>query len=119
MLSHSRKLFWWLFGGRDSAATPHPQNVGDRQMPGLIIGKAFAWPGVRRLSTRFQTPATSFPEQRDQAPHLLIFLRSNSLLKPANSPIDSLHRLLCVFGDGVAGRSTLSDIEPVTTFSGE
>jgi hypothetical protein len=42
-----------------------------------------------------------------------------SILKPAKPPIDSLHRLLCLFGDGVGGRSTLSDMEPVTTFSGE
>ena len=65
------------------------------------------------------TPPPSFPEQRDQAPHLLIFLRSKSLLKPAKPPIDSLRRLPCLFGDGGAGRSTLSDMELVTTFSVE
>jgi hypothetical protein len=53
----------------------------------------------------------------DQALHLVIFLRCKSLLKPAKPPIDSLHRHLCLFGDCGAGRSTLSDIEPVTTFS--
>jgi hypothetical protein len=53
-------------------------------MPGLIIGKAFAWPGFRRLSTRFQTATASFPEQRDQAPHFLIFLRSKTGLKSAD-----------------------------------
>ena len=41
------------------------------------------------------------------------------ILTPTSLPIDSLHRLPCLFGDGVAGRSTLSDMEPVTTFSGE
>src|ERR1700680_151593 len=30
----------------------------------------------------------SFPEKRYQAPHLLIFLRSKPLLKPAKSPIE-------------------------------
>jgi hypothetical protein len=74
---------------------------------------------VKWLAIRFQAPATSFPEQLDQAPHLLIFLGSKSLLKPAKPPIDSLHRLPCLFGDGVAGRSTLNDMELVTTFSGE
>src|SRR3984893_9691630 len=58
------------------------------------------------------------PGERDQVPHLLIFLRSKALLKPAKPPIDSPHRLLCLFGDCGAGRSTSSDIELVTTFSG-
>ena len=84
-----------------------------------MISKRFAWPHFKGLATRFCATPTSFPEQRDQAPHLLIFLRSKSLLKPAKPPIDSLHRHLCLFGDGGAGRSTLSDMEPVTTFSGE
>src|ERR1700676_4037743 len=55
----------------------------------------------------------------DQAPPLLIFLRSEKSFKPAKPPIDSLHRLPRLFGDGGAGRSTWSDIELVTTFSGE
>src|SRR3984893_8619696 len=59
------------------------------------------------------------PGERDQVPHLLIFLRSKALLKPAKPPIDSPHRLPCLFGDCGAGRSTSSDIEPVTTFSAE
>jgi hypothetical protein len=88
-------------------------------MPGLIIGKTFAWPGFRRLAARFQTAAASFPEKRDQAPHLLIFLRSKTRLKPVQSPIDGLHRLPHLFGDCGAGRSTSSDMELVTTFSGE
>src|ERR1700676_87904 len=87
-------------------------------MPGLIIGKTFAWPRFKGLPARFQTATASFPEKRDQAPHLLIFLRSKTRLKPAESPIDSFHRLPC-FLTGVAGRSTSSDIELVTTFSGE
>jgi hypothetical protein len=74
---------------------------------------------VRSYVPRFCATATSCPEQCDQAPHLLIFLRCESLLKPAKSPIDSLHRLLCLFGDCGAERSTSSDIELVTTFSGE
>jgi hypothetical protein len=88
-------------------------------MPVLIIRKTFTRPHFKRLPARLQTAATSFPEQLDRARHLLIFLRSKSLLKPAKPPIDSLHRHLCLFGDGVAGRSTLSDIELVTTFSDE
>jgi hypothetical protein len=88
-------------------------------MPGLIIGKTFAWPGFRRLGARFYTPTASFSEKCDQSPHLLIFLRSKTRLKPAKSPIDSLHRLLCLFVDCGAGRSTLSNIELVTTFSDE
>ena len=88
-------------------------------MPGLIIGKTFAWPQFKRFTSRFRAPPSSFPEKRDQAPHLLIFLGSKALLKSAKPPIDSLHRLLCLFGDCGAGRSTSSDIELVTTFSGE
>ena len=95
------------------------QDVGNRKLPGLIIGKTFAWPRFRGLTARFQTATASFPEKRDQAPHLLIFLRSKTRLKPAKPPIDSPHRLLCLFGDCVAGRSTSIDIELVTTFSGE
>ena len=87
-------------------------------MPGLIIGKTFAWRVFRRLPACFQTATAAFAEKRDQAPHLLIFLRSKTRLKPAESPIDSFHRLPC-FLTGVAGRSTSSDIELVTTFSGE
>jgi hypothetical protein len=88
-------------------------------MPGLVIGKTFPWPRFKRLPARFQTATASLPEKRDQAPHLLIFLRSKTRLKPANPPIDSLHRLLCLFGDCGAGRSTSSDMVLVTTFSGE
>jgi len=61
----------------------------------------------------------SFPEERDQAPHLLVFLGSKARLKPAQSPIDRLHRPRHLFGDCGAGRSTSIDIEPVTTFSAE
>jgi hypothetical protein len=71
------------------------------------------------LAARFCATTTSFPEQLYQAPHLLVFLGSKSLLKPAKPPIDSLHRLLRLFGAGVAGRSTSIDIELVTTFSDE
>ena len=85
----------------------------------MIITKPFARPYFKRLAARFRATAASFPEQRDQAHHLLIFLRSKSILKPAKPPIDSFHRLLCLFGDCGAGRSTLNDMEPVTTFSGE
>jgi hypothetical protein len=46
-------------------------------------------------------------------------LGSKTLLKPAKPPIDSLHCLLCLFGDCGAGRSTWSDIELVITFAGE
>jgi hypothetical protein len=88
-------------------------------MPGLIIGKAFGRPRFKRLPTRFQTAATSFPEKRDQAPHLLIFLRRKTHLKPAKPPIDSPHRQRGLFGDFGTGRSTSSDMELVTTFSGE
>ena len=78
-----------------------------------------ARPQFKRLPARFQTATASFPKKRDQAPHLLIFLRCESILKPAKLPIDSPHRLLCLFGDCVAGKSTLIDMELVTTFSGE
>ena len=88
-------------------------------MPVLMISKRFAGPYFKWLPALSGAVPTSFPEQRDQAHHLLIFLRSKSLLKPAKPPIDSFHRLLPLFGDGVAGRSTLSDMELVTTFSGE
>ena len=85
----------------------------------MIITKTFGRPRFKGLPARFQTATASFPEQRDQAPHFLIFLRSESILKPAKPPIDSFHRLLCLFGDCGAGRSTSIDIELVTTFSGE
>ncbi len=98
---------------------PHPQNVGNRQITVLLIRKTFAWPHFKRFPVRFQTAPTSIPEQRDQAPHLLIFLGSKTLLKPAKPSIDSLHRLLCLFGNCGAGRSTSIDMELVTTFSGE
>src|SRR5438445_12854650 len=88
-------------------------------MPGLITGKAFAWPGFTGLPALFQTATASFPEQRDQAPHFLIFLRSKTFLEPAKPPIDRLHRPRHLFGDCGAGRSTSIDIEPVTTFSAE
>jgi hypothetical protein len=88
-------------------------------MPGLIVSKRFAWPHFNGLPAPFQTAPTSFPEQHDQTPHLLIFLKCESILEPAKPPIDSLHRLPRLFGDGGAGRSTLSDMELVTTFSGE
>ena len=88
-------------------------------MPVLIIGKTFARPRFKGLTARFQTAPPSFPEERDQAPHLLIFLRGKTFLEPAKSPVDSLHRLLCLFGDCGTGRSTSSDIELVTTFSAE
>src|SRR5260370_28167150 len=88
-------------------------------MYGLFISKAFAWSHFKRFTSRFQTATASFPEQRDQAHHLLIFLRSKTLLKPAKPPIDSPHRQRGLFGDCGAGRSTSSDIELVTTFSGE
>ena len=87
-------------------------------MPGLIFRKMFEWPRFMGLPARFQTATASFPKKRDQAPDLLIFLGSKTLLKPAKSPIDSLHRLPC-FLTGRAGRSTSIDIEPVTTFSAE
>jgi hypothetical protein len=59
------------------------------------------------------------PEEARPSAPLLIFLGSKTLLKPAKPFIDSLHRLLRLFGDCGAGRSTSSDIELVTTFSGE
>jgi hypothetical protein len=84
-----------------------------------LIVNNLARPQFKRFTSRFRAPPTSFPEQRDQAPHLVIFLGSKTLLKPAKPPIDSLHRLPCFFWDCGAGRSTSSDIELVTTFSGE
>src|ERR1700687_5407777 len=60
-------------------------------MPDLIIGKWVAWPHFKRLPACFQTATASFPEQRDQAPHFLIFLRSKSLLKPAKPSADRSH----------------------------
>ena len=74
-------------------------------------------PGIGHHS--LLSDADVVPEQRDQAPHLLIFLRCESILKSAKLPIDSLHRLLCLFGVCGAGRSTSSNIQLVTTFSGE
>jgi hypothetical protein len=53
-------------------------------MPGLIIRKMFEWRRFMGLPARFQTATASFSEKRDQAPHLLIFLRSKTRLKPAN-----------------------------------
>src|ERR1700680_3160773 len=88
-------------------------------MPGLIIGETFAWPEFSRFPASFQTATASFSEKSDQAPHLLIFLRSKTRLNPATPPIDSLHRLPCLFGNCGAGRSTSSVMELVTTFSGE
>jgi hypothetical protein len=67
--------------------------------------------GSSKAPRSIQTATASFPEQRDQAHHLPIFLRRKALLKPAKPPIDSLHHLLCLFGDCGAGRSTSSDIE--------
>jgi hypothetical protein len=84
-------------------------------MPGLIIGKTFDWPRFIGLPARFQTATASFSEKRDQAPHLLIFLRSKTRLKPVKPPIDGLHRLPC----RGTGRSTVSVMVLVTTFSGE
>ena len=101
------------------APAPASQDVSNRYRPISISSKPFVWPHFTGLPALFQTTPTSFPEQRDQTHHLLIFLRRVSILKPAKPPIDSLHRHLCRFGEGVAGRSTLSDMEPVTTFSGE
>jgi len=88
-------------------------------MPDLVISKMFAWPRFKGLPARLQTATASFPKKRDQARHLLIFLWSKTLRKPAKPSIDSLHRLPCLFGDCGAGRSTSIDIEPVTTFSAE
>src|SRR6202158_2688252 len=88
-------------------------------MPGVCIGKTFAGPRFKRLPARFQTATASFPKKGNQAKVLLIFLGSKTLLKPAKPPIDSFHRLLCLFGDCGAGRSTSIDIELVTTISGE
>src|ERR1700680_5143285 len=84
-----------------------------------MISKTFPWPGFKGLPARFQTAPTSRPNQLRWAFSLLIFLGSKTLLKPAKPPIDSFHRLLCLFGDCGAGRSTSIDIELVTTFSGE
>jgi hypothetical protein len=88
-------------------------------MPGLIFRKMFEWPRLMGLPARFQTATASFQEQLDQVPHLLIFLGSKTLLKCAKPPVDSLHRLPCFFLTSGAGRSTSSDTELVTTFSGE
>jgi hypothetical protein len=71
------------------------------------------------LPARFQTTTASFPDQLGLAFAVPIFVRSKPILKPAKPPIDSLHRLPCFFWDCGARRSTLSDIELVTTFSGE
>src|ERR1700674_2860133 len=72
-------------------------------MPGLIISKTFAWLRLKRLPARFRTATASFPKKRDQVPHLLVFLRSDDVLKPAKPPNDSLHRLPCLLGDCGAG----------------
>jgi hypothetical protein len=64
----------------------------------LIIRKRFASPLFKGLAARFCATPMAFPEQHDQAHYLLIFLRSKSLLKPAKPSVDSLHRLLCLFG---------------------
>jgi hypothetical protein len=88
-------------------------------MPGLIVGRTFGRPGFSKTPALFQTATASFPEEHDQAPHLLIFLRSKTRLKPAKPPIDGLHRPRHLFGDCGAGRSTSIDIELVTTFSVE
>ena len=77
------------------------------------------WLRFKGLPARFQTATASFPEQRDQAKVLLPHRRRESVLKSAKLPIDSLHRLLCLFGDCGAGTSTSSNIELVITFSGE
>ncbi len=111
-----RRYLPWVLVRRRGAPAPAAQDVSNRYRPFLIISKPFACPYFKRLAARFCATPTSFPEQLDQSHHLLIFLESKSLLEPAKPPIDSLHRL---FGDGIAGRSTLSDMEPVTTFSGE
>src|ERR1700730_4811683 len=84
-------------------------------MHGLIIGKTFAWPRFKRLTTRLQTATASFSKKRDQTKVRLSHLRSESILESAKPPINSLHRLPCLFGDCGAGRSTSSDIELVTT----
>ena len=86
-----RKLSRRALVRRCDAPTPHSQNVGNRQMPVLILSKTLAWPQFKRFTTRFCAPLTSLPEQRDQAPHLLIFLRSKSLLKPAKPSADRPH----------------------------
>jgi hypothetical protein len=84
-----------------------------------LIVNNLAWPHFKRLTTRFQATPPSFPEQLDQAPHLLIFLRGKARLKSAKPPIDSFHRRPCLFGDCGAGKSISIDIELVTTFSGD
>src|ERR1700681_77447 len=60
-------------------------------MPVLILSKTLAWPQFKRFTTRFCAPLTSLPEQRDQAPHLLIFLRNKTFLKPAKPSADRSH----------------------------
>jgi hypothetical protein len=107
------------FGRRGDSPTPAPHDFGNRSRPILVIKAPLVWPHFKALATRFRATSTSHPNQLGQAFFLLIFLRSKSLLNPAKPPIDSLHRLLCLFGDGGAGRSTLSDMELVTTFSAE
>ena len=58
----------------------------------ILISKPLVWPHFKWLATRFYATPPSFPEQLDQAPHLLIFLRRENILKPAKPPIDSLPR---------------------------
>src|SRR3977135_2946106 len=81
-------------------------------MPDLVISKMFAWPRFKGLPARFQTATASFPEKRDQARHLLIFLWSKTLRKPAKPSIDSLHRLPCLFGDWGHGELLRSTSNP-------
>jgi hypothetical protein len=56
-----------------------------------LIVNNLARPQFKRLPARFQTATASFPKKRDQAPHLLVFLRNQSLLKPAESSADRSH----------------------------
>jgi hypothetical protein len=98
---------------------PRSQDFCDRLRRASSTVKTLQRRIVKRLAARFCATPPSCPEQLDQAPHLLIFLRREKILKPAKPPIDSLHRLVCLFGDCGAGRSTSIDIELVTTFSDE
>ena len=61
------------------------------------------------------TATALFPEKLDQAK---VFL-PHSTAEACEATYASLHRLSCFFLICVAGKSTSSDIELVTTFSGE
>jgi hypothetical protein len=77
-------------GGRSlsAAARGHPLRKTSATDIGRFLTKLFAWPhfkGLHALSCAAPTPC---PDQLDQPSHLLISLRSDSLLKPTKPAAD-------------------------------